>query len=82
MTDQANPDLSSQERSAALRELVDELRQRAKECRDVIGVPCQSEYSWHADEYASWAHRIEVAAGLREAAASLSPQPAPEKEKR
>lgn len=44
----------------ALAALRDDIRAAAKECRASAGVPCQSEYSWHADAYDEWADRLDA----------------------
>jgi hypothetical protein len=51
-------------------ELSAEIRNEAVDCRKGAGVPCQSEYSWHASTYEGWADRLDdlaaVLSGSRE----------------
>ena len=41
-----------------LQAVIAELRIKAADCRRYTGIPCQSENSWHADEYEAWADRL------------------------
>ena len=41
-----------------LEELIRDIQESADDCRVTIGVPCQSEYSWHANTYQGWADKL------------------------
>jgi hypothetical protein len=48
-----------------------EIRDEARDCRRSAGIPCQSEYSWHAATYEGWAARLEAATYQHGGAASV-----------
>jgi hypothetical protein len=48
-----------------------EIRDEARDCRRSAGIPCQSEYSWHAAIYEGWAARLEAATYQHGGAASV-----------
>lgn len=45
--------------------LIEKIRARAAEHRAYVGVSCQSESSWHADECDAWADELEAALASR-----------------
>lgn len=42
--------------------LIAEMRESAADYRVYAGVPCQSESSWHAETFESWANRLQAVA--------------------
>jgi membrane-associated HD superfamily phosphohydrolase len=53
---------------AEVQRVSEEIGAEAAECRKASGVPCQSEYTWHADTYEGWAARLASLASPTEGA--------------
>lgn len=69
------PQRLSEEGRRRLAALIRDIQESADDCRVTIGVPCQSEYSWHANTYQGWADKLRELEAMLASEVGVLPQP-------
>lgn len=66
------PERTETDLVARLRELEAKIRERARDYRNTTVWACESDASWHADEFEAWADELAAALASRAAAPPVS----------